>query len=216
MSAVTLPYPCLALITDSSLRPGTTLLDAVDGAAKAGGVDLVQLREKEMPQAALLRLALDLRDITKGRNLFIVNGPFAVAAAAGADGIHLPEDGPSIEEARRFFGQDAIIGRSVHSLEGALRAEVAGANYVQLGSIFPTRSHPGVTPQGLDVLHETASRLRIPVLAIGGITAANVGSVLAAGAAGCAVISAILSAPDPRAAAGQLKAAMAGAAAEAR
>lgn len=205
---IALPYPCLVLITDSTMGPGPQLLYAVDGAARADGVDMVQMREKGLPHATQLRVALDLRDMTKGRVPFIVNGPFDVAAAAGADGVHLPEDGPTVNEARAFFGPDALVGCSVHSLEGALAAEAEGADYVQLGSIFPTRSHPGATPLGLEVLREAASRVRIPVIAVGGITIDNLAAVLDAGAAGCAVISAILADPDPRAAAHNLHLAM--------
>ncbi len=176
--------------------------------AVAGGVNVVQLREKDLPLAALLRLAIELREATKEQALLIVNGPPEVAAAAGADGVHLPEDGPTTASVREVLGGTAIIGRSVHSLAAALRAEAEGAEYIQLGSIYPSRSHPGRAPAGLTLLQEIAQSLNIPVIAVGGITADNMRATLNAGAAGCAVISAILAAANTGAATRDLLQAM--------
>jgi thiamine-phosphate pyrophosphorylase len=171
-----------------------------------GGINLVQLREKSLPTREILDLALRLRQITADRVRFVINGRADVALAAGADGVHLPSDGMSVEAARQILGEDAVVGQSVHSVEEARHDGGGSADYVELGTIFPSRSHPGGSALGLDPIRE-AARFGTPVLAVGGITPENIASVIEAGAAGVAVISAILSAPDPRAAAEQLAAA---------
>ena len=123
-----LSRPCLMLVSDRSLCPD--LVGAVE-AAVTGGVDAVQLREKDMPSEELLALARRLRRVTEGRAvptgrqaLLLVNGPLAVALAAEADGVHLAEDAPPVERPRRSF----LIGRSVHSLKAARRAEAEGVD----------------------------------------------------------------------------------------
>jgi thiamine-phosphate pyrophosphorylase len=133
-----------------------------------------------------------------------VNGPLEVAVAVGADGVHLPEDAPMPARLRRGF----LVGRSVHSAEAARRAEAAGADYLVAGPVFETRSHPGVQPAGLALIEEIAGAVRLPVLAIGGVTAGRVEEVVRAGASGVAVISAVLAQPDPRAAAEALRRAL--------
>ena len=177
----------------------------------AGGVNVVQLREKDLAAAQLVPLADRLRAITEGKALLIVNSRLDVAQVC-ADGVHLPERGASVAATRRLAGDGLIIGRSVHSVEEAVKAQEEGADYVQVGAIFPTRSHPG-PPAGLALLESVAARVSIPILAVGGITAGNVGQVMRAGARGAAVISAILGAPSPGAAARRLAEAMAEAAA---
>jgi thiamine-phosphate diphosphorylase len=152
-------------------------------------------------------LADRLRAMTQERALLIVNGRLDVAQVCGADGVHLPERGPSVAAARRLAGDGLIIGRSVHCAEEAVKAQDEGADYVQVGAIFPTRSHPG-PPAGLALLEGVAARVAIPVLAVGGISAANVGQVMQAGASGAAVISAVLASPSPAAAARRLAEAM--------
>jgi thiamine-phosphate pyrophosphorylase len=209
-----LPSPCLTLITDRRLCRGLSLEEAV-ARAVGGGVDVVQLREKDLSAAQLVPLADRLRAITQGKALLIVNGRLDVAQVCGADGVHLPERGASVAATRRLAGDGFIIGRSVHSVEEAVKAQDEGADYVQVGAIFPTRSHPG-PPAGLTLLERVVATLAIPVLAVGGITADNVGQVMQAGAAGAAVISAVLASPSPAAAARRLAEAMAEAAVPAR
>jgi thiamine-phosphate pyrophosphorylase len=101
-----------------------------------------------------------------------------------------------------------LVGRSVHSLAEAQNAARSGADYVTFGHVFPTTTHPGVPPRGLDELRTIVEALQVPVLAIGGITAENLEDVLATGCAGVAVISAILSDPDPSRASSRLRAAL--------
>jgi thiamine-phosphate pyrophosphorylase len=195
-----LTIPCLALVTDRSALSGLSLEEAVAQAIE-GGANLVQLREKDLPAADLLALAERLRAVTRGRALFLVNDRLDVALTCAADGVHLPERGLPVAVARRLTGEGFIIGRSVHSVAEAVRARQEGADYVQAGTIFASRSHPGQAPAGLSLLEAIAAAVNIPILAVGGITAANVSEAMAAGASGAAVISAILSAPSPREAA---------------
>jgi thiamine-phosphate pyrophosphorylase len=202
-----LPIPCLTLITDRRLCRGLSLEEAV-AQAVGGGVNVVQLREKDLTAVQLVPLADRLRAITEGKALLIVNTRLDVALVCAADGVHLPERGPSVAATRRLAGDGFIIGRSVHSAEEAVRAEEEGADYVQVGAIFPTRSHRGLPAAGPALLKSVAAMVTIPIVAVGGITAANVGQVMRAGAEGAAVISAILDSPSPRAAARRLVEAM--------
>jgi len=207
-----LPIPCLTLITDRRLCQGLSLEAAVVRAV-GGGVNVVQLREKDLAAAQLVPLADRLRAITQDKALLIVNTRLDVALVCGADGVHLPERGPSVAATHRLAGDGFIIGRSVHSAEEAAKAQEEGADYVQVGAIFPSRSHPGQTPAGLGLLETVAARVTIPIVAVGGITAGNVGQVMQAGARGIAVISAILDSSSPGAATRRLAEAMVEAAA---
>ena len=202
-----LPYPCLALVTDRRLGHGDTLPDQV-AAAVAGGVDLVQLREKDLPGGRLLELAAAVQEKIAGRALLLVNERVDVAAALPAAGVQLGEDALPLAAARRQLGPDALIGRSVHSRAGAKAAIAAGADFLVAGAMYASRSHPGEPPAGPELLRQIAAAAPAPIIGIGGITAANVGPVMQAGAAGVAVITGILAAPDPERAAAQLKAAL--------
>lgn len=186
------------LVTDRTLCPD---LPAAVDAALSGGVDLLHLREKDLADSDLLPLARRLRQVTAGRALFLVNGSLDVALAVGADGVHLPQALPLIERPRPDF----LLGRSVHSLDEALAAATQGLDYLIAGPIYETRSHPAAAPAGPGLIAEVVAAVDVPVLAIGGITAANVGEAVAAGASGVAVISAVLAAPDPAAVARELR-----------
>jgi thiamine-phosphate pyrophosphorylase len=210
-----LTIPCLALVTDRSLCRTLSLEEAVAQAVE-GGANLVQLREKDLPAAELLALAGKLRAVTQDRALFLVNDRLDVALACAADGVHLPERGLPVAAARRLAGEAFVVGRSVHSVAEAVRAQEEGADYVQVGTIFASRSHPDQPVAGLGLLEAVAAAVSIPILAVGGITAENVGEAMAAGASGAAVISAILGAPSPLEAARTLAEAMAAVAAKAR
>lgn len=172
-----------------------------------GGVNLVQIREKDLPGALLLALARRLRELTRERALLFVNERVDVALACAADGVQLGEEGVPVEAARRV-APGLLVGRSVHSVEGALEAQEQGADLLIVGPIFPTGSHPVASAAGIRLLAAVAERVRTPCLAIGGVIPENVASVMAAGAWGAAVISAILGAPDPHRAAGALREAM--------
>jgi thiamine-phosphate diphosphorylase len=195
------------LVTDRTLvMPGA--LAAAAAAAVAGGVDLVQVREKDLPDAALLDLVrailLAIGRATTGHARVVVNGRPAVARAAET-GLHLPEAAPPPEPEHTW----PLWGRSVHDPAGAARAAAEGADYLVAGALFPTSSKPGVQPLGVDGLRRiVAAAGAVPVLAIGGITPARVALAIAAGAAGVAVRSDILGAADPEQAAWALRRAL--------
>ena len=190
------PTPCLCLVTDRHKCAGRSLEDVVAGAV-AGGVNLVQLREKDLPAGELFALALRLREITTGRALLWVNDRVDVALAAGADGVQLGEQGLPMAAAREVAGERLMLGRSVHSVEGAREAESRGAELLMVGSIFPSASHPDAVAAGTDMLRSLRDVVGIPYLAIGGVNPQNIPSVIENGASGAAVISAICSSDDP-------------------
>lgn len=213
-----LPYPALCLVTDRRICPADELPGRV-ASAIAGGVNVVQLRDKDLPGGALLELAAALRPVCAGRAWLLVNERVDVAVAAGADGVQLGEAALPTPQARLVMGNAAggnaaggnagIIGRSVHSVDGALAAASDGADFLLVGTMFATGSHPGEEPSGPGLLRRIAvAGVRLPLLGIGGITADNVGAVLDAGAVGAAVISSVLGSADPESAARRLKAAM--------
>jgi len=196
--------PVLMLVTDRRLAGGVdALVDAVAEAVE-GGVNAVQLREKDLPPEELLPLALRLRVVTRNRALLIVNGALEVALAAEADGVHLPEAAPAVERPARPF----LIGRSVHSREAAEQAWAECSDYLIAGPVFETPSHPGPPPGGVELIEAIEGGVAIPVLAIGGITPERLEDVLRAGASGVAVISAILGADSAGDAARELREAL--------
>lgn len=199
-------HPELHLVTDSRL-PVPRLL-AIVVAAVDGGVDVVQVRDKVAPRETLVALVREIQTAVAGRALVVVNGGVETASDAGADGVHLPEGHPDLGQVRRTLGSAAYIGASVHGVPAARLAERAGVSSVTFGNVFATASHPGAAGQGLIALRAVVAAVRIPVIAIGGIGVAQVPEVLAAGASGVAVISAISGAADPRLAAGELREAL--------
>ena len=173
-----------------------------------GGVNLVQLREKDLPASSLLKLATSLREITRGHALFFVNDRVDVALACDADGVQLGEEALPLRVARQLVGEDVLLGRSAHSLEGAVVAESEGADLLVVGTIFDTPSHVDAPPAGRDLLRQVAQAVGAPFIGIGGINIGNIGQVVQAGASGAAVIRAILGASDPEEAASQLRRAL--------
>lgn len=196
----------LHLITDRGAT--VDLLGAVRDAL-AGGAGWVQVRDKSAPAADLYDLTRQVRELTRrvGAGL-LVNDRVDVALAAGAAGVHLARRSLPPEAVRRLVPPGTLVGVSVHSVEEAVQAVEAGADYVTFGSVFPTRSHPGAQPRGLDELARVVEAVSAPVLAIGGITADNAPLVARTGVAGVAVISGVIGAPDPRAAAEALREAL--------
>lgn len=199
--------PCLCLVADTSVVSADELAQRVS-AAVSGGVGLLQIRAKELPGGQLLSLASELKAAIGGRAALIVNERVDVAVAAVADGVQLGEEALPVAKARKLLSDGAIIGRSVHSVEGAVRAEAAGADVLVVGTMFSTGSHPGVDPAGPSLMREISLRCSIPLIGIGGINSINLAEVVTAGASGVAVIRSILAAPDPREAAEELKTAL--------
>ncbi|MHB8578007.1 MAG: thiamine phosphate synthase [Dehalococcoidia bacterium] len=203
-----LQRPCLMLVTDRELAGGEDALVRCVSAAVAGGVTAVQLREKDLPNERLLALATRIQAAIAGRAILLINERPAVALAAGAGGVHGGEASLPVSAMRRAVRGRLLVGRSVHSLSGAVQAAGAGADYLVLGTIFPSRSHPGGETGGLELVRSVCAAVNVPVIAIGGITAENARDVMEAGAAGIAVISAIIGRPDPRFEAERLRSAL--------
>ncbi len=202
-SGPVLPIPVLMLVTDRHLAGGEDQLVEKVAQAVEAGVNVVQLREKDLLRANLLLLARRLREVTRGRAMLLVNGPLDVALDVGADGVHLPEDANPPDPPWTF-----IWGRSVHSMLGAVHAMGGAARYLVAGPVFATRSHPGAEPLGLEFVRELCQIALVPVIGIGGVTPQNAGDVLRAGASGVAVISAVLGAASPSLAARTLREAL--------
>jgi len=199
----------LYLVTDRHQTGGRPLVPLIEQAV-AGGLRAVQLRERDLDTRSLLELARDVQMATRPRGaVLLINDRVDLVLACGADGVHLRSDSLPVAVARRLLGDARVIGVSVHSAEEAARAESEGADFVVLGPIYDTPSKREYgAPLGLRPLKEAARRCRIPVLAIGGLTAARVAEVRRAGASGVAVLSAILSAPSAEPATRQLLAAL--------
>ena len=190
-------------MTDRDATAGRDLV-AVVAAALDAGLPAVQLRDKDLPGRPLLALAERLRQATsRSGALLFVNDRIDVALVVGADGVHLGGASVPADVARRLVGADALIGVSTHAPGEA----PADADFAFFGPVYATPSKGGA--QGETSLAEAVRAAPIPVLAIGGVTAARVPAVRAAGAAGAAVIRAILAAPDPAAATRELLAALA-------
>jgi thiamine-phosphate pyrophosphorylase len=174
-----------------------------------GGVDWVQLRDKSASAASLFAQARQIASLAHANNARLaINDRLDVALAAHADGVHLAGQSLPVAEVRTVASGRLTIGRSVHSLDEAVQAADAGADYVTFGHVFPTSTHPGLPPRGLEELATIVNSVNVPVLAIGGITVGNLDDVLQTGCAGVAVISAILSDPDPCRAARQMREAL--------
>ncbi len=187
----------LYAILDRTASRGRDLRDVLD-AVVAGGCRMVQLREKESPTGELFRLAQELRNRAReARVTLIVNDRLDVALAVEANGLHLGQDDLPASVARRLLRPGMILGVSTHSIEQAQRAQVDGADYVAVGSIYPTGTKAEYQLVGLDLLRRIRPLIRVPLVAIGGITPANAGEVIRAGADAVAVISALGGAPDP-------------------
>ncbi len=173
--------------------------------ALAAGVKFFQYRSKNGSRKSIYENSLVLSQIAgNAKACFIINDHADIAAAVGADGVHLGQDDLPIEFARKLLGRDKFIGISTHSLEQARAAEVAGADYIGFGPIFKTSTKDAGQTQGVRNLTIIKKAVAVPVIAIGGINQANLQFVAQAGADGAAVISVVLSAPDIRSAAEQL------------
>ena len=191
-----LPSP-LYVILDRSIARGLDLPDLL-GAVLAGGCRLVQLREKTMPLDELLPLARGLaRQCREAGALFIMNDRADLALACDADGLHVGQDDLPAREARALLRPGMILGVSTHDPEQARRAAADGADYVAVGSIFPTTTKAGFQLVGTDLIRRVRPEVSVPLVGIGGITPDNASAVLGAGADGVAVISAVCSAADP-------------------
>jgi thiamine-phosphate pyrophosphorylase len=196
----------LYVITDAGLSPGRSHLD-IARAALAGGADAVQLRDTSATAQNLSLMAAEIQPLArKFGAVFIVNNRVDVALVSGADGAHVGQDDLPAREARRLLPRPAVLGVSAGTIEEAKRAVREGADYIGVGPIFPSATKPDAgAPIGVDALAAIARAVAVPVVAIGGINPDNVAQVIRAGAAGAAVVAAVVQAPDMAAAARALK-----------
>ena len=201
-----LPAPPLLVITD---RGRTEDVVATATAAFRGGCRWLMLREKDLGTVALGALGARMLDAARPfAATVVINGDVDAALSAGAHGVHLPQGRP-VDAARRGMGAAALIGVSAHSLAEAEAAAAAGADYLTLSPIFATDSKPGYGPAlGPGGLKPIAEAVSIPVLALAGVSAANVGDCLAAGAAGVAVMGGVMGAGNPEQAVREIVAAL--------
>jgi thiamine-phosphate pyrophosphorylase len=161
------------------------------------GARVMQLRLKSASGRDLLAAARVIATMCRERGaMLIVDDRTDIAMLAGADGVHLGQEDLPVEAARRLAGSEMIIGISTHSVEQAVAAECGGADYIGFGPMYPGGLRNNVAGKGLELLREVRAAVRIPIVAIGGITEATVPAVLAAGADACAIITDVVRAPD--------------------
>lgn len=195
----------LYAVTDRSWLGGETLRSQVERALK-GGATFIQLREKELNEGDFLEEAKEIQKLCREYHVpFVINDNVEIAAAIGADGVHVGQSDMEAGDVRRRLGPDKIIGVSAQTAEQALRAQEHGADYLGVGAVFPTGSKADATEVSRETLQEICRAVDIPVIAIGGIGRENVMELKGSGICGIAVISAIFAQKDIEAAAAELK-----------
>jgi thiamine-phosphate pyrophosphorylase len=163
----------------------------------AGGVDLLQLRAKNLSPVEIEKLAIELRPVLSERGVpLIINDHPQLARTVRADGVHLGQDDLPIAEARKIVGPECAVGKSTHSVDQAIRAFYEGADYIGFGPIFATPTKPDYPPIGLDDIAKVHESVRIPIFCIGGIKLDNLPKVIEAGARRVVVVSGLLQAKD--------------------
>lgn len=196
----------LYAVTDRSWLGERTLPQAVEAVLK-GGATFLQLREKELDQGALLAEAGELRAIAGRYHVpFVVNDSVEAALACGADGVHVGQKDLMGRDVRAIIGPDKILGITANTVELAVAAERAGADYIGAGAVFGTTTKQDAKNLSLERLGEICRAVSIPVVAIGGVNADNLPRLAGTGAAGAAVVSALFAQPDPEGAARHLRA----------
>jgi len=202
------------VIVDEGLaeRSGKESLEDLVSAVLRGGATAVQLRGKEVTPRDLVSHGKRIRTLTEDAGvLLIINDRVDIALAVGADGVHLGPDDLPVKSARKICPRRFVIGASVDTPDEARQAKAAGADYLGAGPVFPTETKKTTNrPIGPDGLREIVEAVSIPVVGIGGIGPENIGEVLATGAAGAAVISSVVGAPDPERAVRALRSQAAG------
>ena len=206
-----LPIPTLCLVTDLGVvGEGVCRLTERVSTAVESGVNMVQIRAPDLIEDEFRGLVEVIVQTVDGRALTVINpSSRRISWYPDVDGVQLAENTrASIDEVRHIYGVSALVGRSVHSLDGARQAYAAGADFVVFGTVFPSATHPGGNVQGVHNLRRVAEETSVPVIGIGGIGVENVSEVVVAGAHGIAVVRSILAASDPGAATRELHDAM--------
>ena len=199
--------PILCLVTDLAVvRVGEDKLVEAVSVAVEGGVNMVQIRAPDADADCFISLVDAVVDSVGDRCVTIMNpSKRTISDVRGCDGIQLSEGVDlTVSEVRARVGKNKLLGRSVHSVQSAQKAVDEGADFIVLGTIFPTASHPDAATHGVRIIRETMLRVDVPIVAIGGITVSNAGKVIHSGASGVAVVRAVLADSDPRSAASRL------------
>ncbi len=195
----------LYAVTDRAWTGKKTLYQQVEEALR-GGVTCVQLREKDLGYEEFLREAKEVHALCRRYGVpFIVNDNVEVAAACGAEGVHVGQEDMAAGEVRRRVGEGMILGVSVHTVEEARKAVENGADYLGLGAVFPTSTKTDVDQMSSETLRAICEAVDVPVVAIGGISRDNIGKLAGSGVDGAALVSAIFSAEDIEAACRELR-----------
>lgn len=196
----------LCIITDTSIQQKYSHIEIAEMAVN-GGADIIQFRDKTMPSSELVKTAIEIKKIcVKSGAILIINDRVDIAMLSGADGVHLGKDDIPVKEARKLLGKDKLIGATANSLQDAINAVKAGADYIGYGHIFPTFSKKKMTPPvGIEGLKDIVKYIKLPVLAIGGIDINNVKEVMGTGVHGIAIIGYAVKADKPQIAVKELR-----------
>ena len=193
------------LVTDHRNKTDEEFLKIIEEAIK-GGTSIVQLREKTASTKDFYQLALKVKEITSKYDVpLLINDRIDIAIAVDSEGVHIGQDDMPADIARKIIGEDKILGVSASTVEEAKKAEIDGADYIGSGAVFPTATKDDADSVSKEELNEIVDSIDIPVVAIGGITLENAGTLKDTGIAGFSVVSAIMSADDPKEASQKLR-----------
>ena len=193
------------LVTDRRDKTDDEFLNIIEEAIK-GGTTIVQLREKTASTKEFYDLALKVKEITSRYGVpLLINDRIDIALAVGSEGVHIGQDDMPADIAREIIGEDKILGVSASTVEEAKKAEIDSADYIGSGAVFPTSTKDDADSVSKEELKEIVDSIDIPVVAIGGITVENAHTLKGSGIAGVSVVSAIMSAEDPKEASEKLK-----------
>ena len=195
-------------ITDRHYHAGMSLAEAAEEAI-IGGVSILQLREKDLPEDELRKAVIGVRDVCRRYGVpLILDDNVELAAELGCDGVHVGQKDMPAAEARRILGPDKILGVTAKTVEQAKAAEAAGADYLGSGAMFATNTKLDALPMSPETLFSITQSVSIPVAAIGGLDISNIGILRGTGVAGAAVCGGIFNTPDIQAAARALREAL--------
>lgn len=186
----------LYLVTDSDILRGRDFYNSIEEALK-GGVTMLQLREKNASGKEFLEKAIKLRELTKKYNVkFIINDRVDIAMLCDADGVHVGQSDIPANKVRELMGEDKIVGVSARTVEEAIRAKENGADYLGVGAMFNTRTKLDAKSVSIEKLKEIKELIKLPVVAIGGLSLSNIDKLKECNVDGYAVVSAILGAEN--------------------
>lgn len=195
----------LYAVTDRAWTGKQTLIEQIEAALK-GGITFLQLREKNLGYDDFLQEAIELKMLTAFYQVpFVINDNVEIALACDADGVHVGQDDMPVENVREMIGPEKILGVSAQHVEQAIAAEKAGADYLGIGSVFPTSTKKDAKPMTFETVQDICRSVSIPIVAIGGINKSNILELTGSGVDGVAVVSAIFAQPDIQSATEELQ-----------